>query len=58
LADAVPTAEDGDIEKQFGVARDRLDTCAKKDLEITNNIVNIQMPVTADVCDDDYNMGF
>ena len=49
---------DGNIEKEFGLARDRMDTCAKKDLEIQNNIVNIQIPGAVDVCDDDYNMGF
>ena len=58
LSDAVIASTEGDIDGQFGAAQDRTDTCAKKDLEIQNNIVNIQMPVAADVCDDDYNMGF
>ena len=58
LSDAVITSNDGDIDGQFGLAQDRTDTCAKKDLEIQNNIVNIQIPDAAEVCDDDYNMGF
>jgi DNA-directed RNA polymerase beta' subunit len=58
LSDAVIASDDRDIDGQFGAAQDRTDTCAKKDLEIQNNIVNIQMPVAADVCDDEYNMGF
>ena len=58
LSDANVVADDADIDGQFGIAQDRLDTCAKKDLEIQNNIVNIQIPDAADVCDDDYNMGF
>ena len=58
LSDAVVASEGEDIDGQFGLAQARTDTCAKKDLEIQNNIVNIQIPVAADVCDDDYNMGF
>ena len=58
LSDAVITTNDVDIDGQFGLAQDRTDTCAKKDLEIQNNIVNIQIPDAAEVCDDDYNMGF
>ena len=58
LSDAVITTNDVDIDGQFGLAQDRTDTCAKKDLEIQNNIVNIQIPDVAEVCDDDYNMGF
>ena len=58
LSDAVVIADDADIDGQFGIAQDRMDTCAKKDLEIQNNIVNIQIPSSVDVCDDEYNMGF
>jgi DNA-directed RNA polymerase II subunit RPB1 len=58
LSDAVVISDDADIDGQFGIAQDRMDTCAKKDLEIQNNIVNIQIPSSVDVCDDEYNMGF
>jgi DNA-directed RNA polymerase II subunit RPB1 len=58
LSDANVVADDADIDGQFGIAQDRMDTCAKKDLEIQNNIINIQIPTTANVCDDEYNMGF
>jgi DNA-directed RNA polymerase II subunit RPB1 len=58
LSDANVVADDENIDDQFGIAQDRLDTCSKKELEIQNNIVNIQIPDAAEVCDDDYNMGF
>jgi DNA-directed RNA polymerase II subunit RPB1 len=59
LSEAVIASPDGvDIDRQFELAQSRTDTCSKKDLEIQNNIVNIQMPIAVDVCDDDYNMGF
>jgi DNA-directed RNA polymerase II subunit RPB1 len=60
LSDAVAIVDnDSDnIAKQFELKQNTEDICSKKELEIRNNIVNIKLGSTNDVCDDDYNMGF
>ena len=45
------------IDKMFGIGMDKHDGCMKKDITIRNNISNIKS-INADICDDDYNMGF
>ncbi len=55
---AIVDNDSDNIAKQFELKQNTEDICSKKELEIRNNIVNIKLGSTNDVCDDDYNMGF
>lgn len=59
LADAQvdTTNVDQEIERMFGKIENDADECAKSNLVIQNNIINIH-PDNGGICDDDYDAGF